>query len=329
MSVCNHFLTTIDVSVSPRTWKGKGLLGVTVKYDSIEEGENQGLRVLDVQRNSPAAKAGFVAYRDFIITSRDIIIRDSADLGQLIETHAAEELSLCLYNADTELIREVIIHPDDGWGGEGMLGCGIGTGLLHRIPIASKYLKNSCDSSPAARPDGAVTGSSELFVESVAPQESNVVLSATIPPFASSAAATLPAVTLSTATLLPSATPPVTVPSVAPPTVAHSTVSPPVTVPVASPSAAVTVPSVASPAAVTVPVSSPPTVTPPVTVPVVAPPTVTPPVTVPVESAPTAAPPAQQPPSPALRSPSPVLDFPEASLDLTPEEQSPLRDIPW
>ena len=34
--------------------------------------------------------------------------------------------------------REVSITPNGAWGGEGSLGCGIGYGYLHRIPIGDE-----------------------------------------------------------------------------------------------------------------------------------------------------------------------------------------------
>lgn len=39
-----------------------------------------------------------------------------------------------MYNADYDVTREAILVPNRSWGGEGLLGCGVGYGLLHRIP---------------------------------------------------------------------------------------------------------------------------------------------------------------------------------------------------
>ena len=50
-----------------------------------------------------------------------------------------------MYNLDTDKCREVTVTPDDKWGGEGSLGCGIGYGYLHRIPITELE-----DSTPKA-----------------------------------------------------------------------------------------------------------------------------------------------------------------------------------
>lgn len=40
-----------------------------------------------------------------------------------------------VYNTEDDRCREVLIKPNSQWGGEGSLGCGIGYGYLHRIPI--------------------------------------------------------------------------------------------------------------------------------------------------------------------------------------------------
>lgn len=39
-----------------------------------------------------------------------------------------------MYNADYDVTRETILVPNRYWGGDGLLGCGVGYGLLHRIP---------------------------------------------------------------------------------------------------------------------------------------------------------------------------------------------------
>jgi hypothetical protein len=136
-----------DVFVIPRSWDGQGLLGLVVKFDLIENGENQGLRILEVHPNSPASKAGLIAFKDFIICSGDIIIRDGGDLAELVNSHIGDELSLTVYNTDTESIRDVKVTPLKDWGGEGLLGFSTGSGVLHRIPMARKPLKVA-DESP-------------------------------------------------------------------------------------------------------------------------------------------------------------------------------------
>ncbi|GBP30477.1 Golgi reassembly-stacking protein 2 [Eumeta japonica] len=62
-------------------------------------------------------------------------MHESEDLFTLIEAHEGRALKLYVYNINDDTCREVIITPNHSWGGEGSLGCGIGYGYLHRIPI--------------------------------------------------------------------------------------------------------------------------------------------------------------------------------------------------
>lgn len=44
-------------------------------------------------------------------------------------------MKLYVYNADLDAVRELLLTPNSAWGGDGSLGCGIGYGYLHRIPV--------------------------------------------------------------------------------------------------------------------------------------------------------------------------------------------------
>ena len=65
-------------------------------------------------------------------------MHESEDLFSLIEAHEGRPLKLYVYNTETDHCREVTITPNGAWGGEGSLGCGIGYGYLHRIPIGDE-----------------------------------------------------------------------------------------------------------------------------------------------------------------------------------------------
>lgn len=62
-------------------------------------------------------------------------MHESEDFFTLIEAHEGRALKLYVYNVNNDTCREVNITPNHNWGGEGSLGCGIGYGYLHRIPI--------------------------------------------------------------------------------------------------------------------------------------------------------------------------------------------------
>ena len=69
------------------------------------------------------------------ISGADSVLHESEDLFTLIEAHEGRPLKLYVYNMETDHCREVSITPNSAWGGEGSMGCGIGYGYLHRIPV--------------------------------------------------------------------------------------------------------------------------------------------------------------------------------------------------
>lgn len=92
---------------------------------------------MEVHPNSPASLAGLKPFSDYIIGS-DSILHESEDLFNLIENHDGVNLKLYVYNFEEDSCREVTITPNSHWGGEGLVGCGIGYGYLHRIPVRGK-----------------------------------------------------------------------------------------------------------------------------------------------------------------------------------------------
>lgn len=124
------------VIVPSMTWGGQGLLGVSIRFCSFEGATENVWHVLEVHPSSPAEQAGLRSFTDYIIGA-DSILHESEDLFSLIEAHESRPLKLFVYNTDDDSCREVTIQPNNTWGGEGSLGCGIGYGYLHRIPIRS------------------------------------------------------------------------------------------------------------------------------------------------------------------------------------------------
>lgn len=58
----------------------------------------------------------------------------SEDFFSVVEAHNGQPLRLYVYSSTTDQCREVTLIPNLSWGGDGMLGCEIGFGYLHRIP---------------------------------------------------------------------------------------------------------------------------------------------------------------------------------------------------
>ncbi|EDV52432.1 Golgi reassembly-stacking protein 2 [Drosophila erecta] len=151
--------TVRELTLTPsNNWGGQGLLGVSIRFCSFEGANESVWHILEVHPNSPAELAGLRAYSDYVIGA-DAIRHENDDLFTLIETHEQQPLKMYVYNLDDDACREVTIKPNTAWGGEGALGCGIGFGYLHRIPVQAEPVP----SSSAAAPASAVESSAPLL----------------------------------------------------------------------------------------------------------------------------------------------------------------------
>ena len=119
-------------------WGGAGLLGVTIRLDNYAGAEERIIRVLSCEPKSPAAVAGLVPEKDFILGTTHATL-DSADaLGDLLYHHVDQVVEFYVYNTDSDLVRTVVLMPTLSWGGDGLLGAEVGTGYLHRLPSHSR-----------------------------------------------------------------------------------------------------------------------------------------------------------------------------------------------
>ncbi|CAF1001173.1 unnamed protein product [Didymodactylos carnosus] len=136
-------------------WGGQGLLGLSIRFCTFDKANENVWHVLDVQQHSPASLAGLRSFTDYIIGA-DTLLNDSEDLFTLIEGNEGKQLKLYVYNSESDMTREVTLTPNAGWGGEGSLGCGIGYGYLHRIPI------RTFTNLPSATPNSQMNGTSSV-----------------------------------------------------------------------------------------------------------------------------------------------------------------------
>ncbi|KAA8588153.1 hypothetical protein FQN60_001347, partial [Etheostoma spectabile] len=162
-------LAVRETTVTPSNmWGGQGLLGVSIRFCSFEGANENVWHVLEVEPNSPAALAGLRSHTDYIIGA-DTVMNETEDLFSVVETYEGKELKLYVYNTDTDNCREVVITPNCDWGGEGSLGCGIGYGYLHRIPILP-FGEGKNISFPAQTPsEPTKDGFTEVHLSAVIP----------------------------------------------------------------------------------------------------------------------------------------------------------------
>jgi hypothetical protein len=125
---------TRQVSITPKAWSGSGLLGATVRYDTVDLASCHGIRVLEVFPNSPAAHAGLVPFQDYLLGTGTTAFTDVEALIEAVDASLNQVACIHTYNSESETVREVSLKPNRDWGGDGCIGCDIGTGLLHKIP---------------------------------------------------------------------------------------------------------------------------------------------------------------------------------------------------
>lgn len=66
-----------------------------------------------------------------------VLVREPAAAAAPAIVDSRPELELYVYNHDYNTLRPVRIRPNTTWGGSGLLGCGVGYGLLHRLPAVT------------------------------------------------------------------------------------------------------------------------------------------------------------------------------------------------
>ena len=109
-------------------------LGLTLQWTPLSVTEDV-WHILDVIPDSPADLAGLLPYGDYIVGTPEGVFHGEAGLGELVEDFLSRTLRLYVYNHEYAVTRLVSITPSRSWGGSGALGCVLGFGALHRLPL--------------------------------------------------------------------------------------------------------------------------------------------------------------------------------------------------
>lgn len=96
------------------------------------------IRVLDVEEGSPAAVAGLMKEKDFMLGTTTQNFNSSTILAAVLEENADQVIEIYVYNTDSDMVRVVALVPTISWGGAGLLGAEVGTGYLHRLPTSCR-----------------------------------------------------------------------------------------------------------------------------------------------------------------------------------------------
>jgi hypothetical protein len=127
--------------ITPRKWKGKGLLGVNIREEDYTTAHSRAIRVLNFFMNSPLHKAGFKPFSDYILGTQFLAFEDLEEMQNYVRAHDNQPIEIVVYNSDDGKCRNVILTPNKKWGGTGSLGGDIGYGHLHSLPKREKEVK--------------------------------------------------------------------------------------------------------------------------------------------------------------------------------------------
>ncbi|KAJ7163380.1 GRASP55/65 PDZ-like domain-containing protein [Mycena filopes] len=140
------------------------LLGLSMRMCEPVFAMDNVWHVLDVLEGSPAESAGLVPYGDYITGWSGGVLSAENDFYELIEAHVDKPLRVYVYSHDFDALREVVLVPNRHWGGEGLLGCVFGYGLLHRIPPQPIERITGTSTPPELQDNADEYEEQELFV---------------------------------------------------------------------------------------------------------------------------------------------------------------------
>jgi len=136
--------TTREVHITPkRHWGGQGLLGVTIRFDTYYKADEQLVRVLDVEHNSPAFAAGLKAETDYVLGTAEVVFHSADAFIKACQASLDSRLDVYVYDCDQDQVRVVALVPTRNWGGHGCLGASVAHGYLHRLPARCRGTNGS------------------------------------------------------------------------------------------------------------------------------------------------------------------------------------------
>mmetsp|Transcript_26456 Transcript_26456/g.41940 ORF Transcript_26456/g.41940 Transcript_26456/m.41940 type:complete len:354 (+) Transcript_26456:41-1102(+) len=140
-----------DVAMTPNTkWDGDGLLGLVIVREDFTKCDEQCIRVLSVDENSPASAAGLQPQTDYILGTPINAFTSFSIFRDTISDYIDQPLPVYVYNSEQAAVRLVEITPSSQWQGDGVLGCQVGDGYLHHIPSLTEkqsdiqFIPNVC-----------------------------------------------------------------------------------------------------------------------------------------------------------------------------------------
>jgi len=131
--------TRVITIIPSKKWENSdSLLGALVRYEEYASAHERVLRISEVYPNSPALVSGIQPRVDYILGTPQYLYTDLSELANFIEMtqekDTVKSLELYIYSSQTNSVRSTFIFPNRNWGGQGLLGCEFGLGILNYLP---------------------------------------------------------------------------------------------------------------------------------------------------------------------------------------------------
>jgi len=159
-----------DVVIVPtKQWGGcdnqESALGMTLRHENYFEADEHVIHVVEVEAESPAALAGLIADKDYLLGTGERVFKDTDVLYDELNANIDKPVEFYVYNSETDEVRVLVIMPNNQWGGEGILGASCAHGLLHKLPteccqtngkIHESLFTSSLNNSPIPEEDSSL-----------------------------------------------------------------------------------------------------------------------------------------------------------------------------
>jgi len=164
--------------INVKNENGDEPLGISIAYSSIVEIEENIKQILHVDPKGPGERLGLKSNDDYIVQMNTIGKSAGVD-DQNKAAKSSKSFNLIVYNVNSRSYRKIFFKPDPEYKGNGMLGCEIGSGLNHQLPmrlISDKKRKDGSHFKIVDPVENSQDKNSNSVVAPPIPFSSNLVL---------------------------------------------------------------------------------------------------------------------------------------------------------
>ena len=126
------------------------LLGILIRNEEIYNALERTFKVLKVLDNSPAFMSGLIPEQDYILGMTYFKYKDIQDFKELLTQEISPDSTenikeICVFNTKSQEIRYTVLKMKKDWGGQGMIGCEFGFGILNQLKPGLENIRNESE----------------------------------------------------------------------------------------------------------------------------------------------------------------------------------------